>query len=390
MTDTIVITPATDVVEILTPGLPGPPGPPGPQGPGGVQGPTGPAGPVGPVGPQGPPGGFVIAAVVKDTTYLPCPPDPSQAGQVWLVGPMAGGTYQVWYWDQAITTGNGWQELDVASGPQGPQGPAGNAGIAGQQGAIGPTGPQGPPGTQGPSGGMADLIAPQWQDISGLIQSPWQEVPGSRLLFMQDAWGRCQLRGELFLPGSNPQDQSVMLNVPTGTAPSDITTVMCAEDVIPARSYRVDVGKDGTVSLRFPAMNTTGLIFLDAVTWIAAAAAPPTPPTPGEITALPQTVNLSLYAGDDFYMNLTVTNPDGSPADLSQATVLAQIRSAANLVLATFSSNVVGNVIELHLTSGASAGLPASGVWDCQITTPLAGVTTLAGGTVSVTPQVSQ
>jgi len=239
---------------------------------------------------------------------------------------------------------------------------------------------------------MAELIPPQWQDISVLLQSPWKVVSGSSMLFMQDAWGRCQLRGEIYLPNGNPQDRSVMLNLPTGTAPSQTTTVMCAEDVIPARSYRVDVGIDGTVTLRFPAMNTTGLIFLDAATWIAAAATPPTPPTPGEISALPQTVNLSLYAGDDFYMNLTVTNPDGSPSDLSGAVVLAQIKAAPNnpTVLATFSSTIVANVIELHLSSASSAALPATCVWDCQITTPAAGVTTLAGGTVTVTSQVSQ
>jgi len=78
---------ATDVIEILVPALPGPPGPPGPQGQGGLQGPTGPAGPTGPLGLQGPPGGFTIAAVVPDTTYLPAVPDASQAGMVWLVGP---------------------------------------------------------------------------------------------------------------------------------------------------------------------------------------------------------------------------------------------------------------------------------------------------------------
>jgi hypothetical protein len=145
MSDVTINSPAPDVIEILTPGLPGPPGPPGPAGAEGFQGISGVAGPVGPVGPQGPPGGFVVAAVVPDNTYLPNTPTEAQAGMVWLVGTSSYIVY--WYNTQA-----GWQILNMAAGPQGPPGPAGNTGQTGSQGVRGPAGGSGPTGQQGPPG----------------------------------------------------------------------------------------------------------------------------------------------------------------------------------------------------------------------------------------------
>jgi hypothetical protein len=261
-----IVTPSEDVIEILASGMPGPPGPAGPQGPGGVQGSVGPPGPVGPSGPQGPPGGFVIAAVVPNPSYLPAKPTAAQTGMVWLVGTTS---YVVYWWN-----GTAWQTLNMSAGPQGPSGPAGPTGAQGPQGAVGPTGAQGPVGPTGASGGMAQLVAPQWQDASALLQSPWKAVPGSSISSQLDAWGRCQLRGEVYLPGGNPQDGAVILQCPSGTKPSHTATVVAAEDVIPARFYRLDIGGDGFVRLRFPSPQTTGQVFLDSVSWITAAAAP--------------------------------------------------------------------------------------------------------------------
>src|SRR6059036_3254727 len=89
---------------------------------------------------------------------------------------------------------------------------------------------------------------------------------------------------------------------------------------------------------------------------------------PGPIVALPTVIDLELYAGDDFYLDLTVTNPDGTAADLTTAVASAQIRAAANAAdpMATFAATITGNVIHLHLTAAAAASL-VSGVWDCQI-----------------------
>ena len=261
---TLVTTPTQDVIEILTPGLPGPAGPPGPIGPGGVQGPNGPTGPPGPNGPQGPPGGFVIAAVVPDTSYLPATPTAAQAGMVWLVGTTS---YVVWYYSAPAS---GWLTLNIASGPQGPPGSMGPTGNIGGQGVAGPQGPQGPLGPQGAPGGMSDLVQPGWVDASMYLASPWQVVPGSGVFSVTDAWGRCSLMGEIYFPGGNPGDGVPIMACPPSTTPQfqNITT-LAVEDVIPARVYRVDIRTDGNIYLRFPALNTTGQLFLDSITWMA-------------------------------------------------------------------------------------------------------------------------
>jgi hypothetical protein len=109
------------------------------------------------------------------------------------------------------------------------------------------------------------------------------------------------------------------------------------------------------------------------------------------LVSTPECVNLALYRGDDFYIDITVTYQDsGDPADLSNALATAMIRARAGdqrAPLASFAATIEGNVIHLHLTSTASAGLPTSAVWDCQIATP--DVTTLVAGTITTTPDVT-
>lgn len=258
MSSPIITSPAPDVIEILTPGLPGPSGPPGPQGPGGVQGPTGPAGPVGAPGVPGPPGGFVITGVVPDPGQLPASPTP---GEVWLVGTSS---YVVYYFDSI----SGWMTLNIATGPQGPAGPAGPTGTSGSQGIQGPTGAQGPVGPAGPTGSMNDLVAPVWHDGSSLLVTPWAELAGSKVNYLTDAWGRCQLSGEVYYQGGNPPNSSIVMACPPGTTPTQTLTVIAVEDVIPARFYRLDIGTDGNIRLRFPLSNTTGQLFLDSVSWM--------------------------------------------------------------------------------------------------------------------------
>jgi hypothetical protein len=262
MSDITVTGPTTEVIEISVPGMPGPPGQPGPQGPGGVQGPTGPAGPSGPVGPQGPPGGFVIADTVTDVSYLPAAPTAAQEGMVWLVGTTS---YVVYWWN-----GTAWQTLSMAAGPQGPPGPIGPIGSAGTQGATGPTGAQGPVGPAGIDGGMGQLIQPTWVDGTSLLTSPWQPVAGSTVQYIIDPWGRCSLWGEVFYPGGNPPDDSAIMQIPPGMTPTiQDVTLPVMEDTNPARVYRVDVRTTGNIVLRFPALNTTGKLFLDSITWMA-------------------------------------------------------------------------------------------------------------------------
>lgn len=112
---------------------------------------------------------------------------------------------------------------------------------------------------------------------------------------------------------------------------------------------------------------------------------------PTTITAGPQVVNLVLYQGDDFYLDLTVTDSLDQPVDLTDATATAQIRASAGAAdppEATFTATTETNVIRLHLPANESAKLHGSAVWDCQIATP--DITTLVAGTVAVTQQVTE
>lgn len=126
------------------------------------------------------------------------------------------------------------------------------------------------------------------------------------------------------------------------------------------------------------------------ITPVAAAAAPRVATQPLQtVTALPAPVNLEIYKGDDFYLDVTVTNPDGSDADLSAVTPAAQIRPQPNsaTILATFDLTVDGNVIHLHLPHGESHNLIPRCAWDVQITG--GDITTLAAGTVTVSGEVT-
>lgn len=108
------------------------------------------------------------------------------------------------------------------------------------------------------------------------------------------------------------------------------------------------------------------------------------------ITALPRTVNLRLYAGDDFAIDLTITDADGDPADLEGTEPAAEVRATADAqtVAAVFVVAVEGNVVRLRLPSAVTAELPWRGVWDCRL---FGGrVITLVSGTVSVTPAVTR
>jgi hypothetical protein len=116
--------------------------------------------------------------------------------------------------------------------------------------------------------------------------------------------------------------------------------------------------------------------------------------SPQTVSALPATVNLALYQGDDMYLDLTVTDPDGSAADLTGATPKAEIRTApsSDVVAAEFViTGVSANTIHLHLPHAASAALGAGEMaWDCQLTRSSGDITTLAAGRVSVTGEVTR
>jgi hypothetical protein len=115
---------------------------------------------------------------------------------------------------------------------------------------------------------MDQLVPPVWQDGGSLLLAPWRNVPGSSTTYLIDAWGRCQLHGEVYYPNTDPPDATPIMMCPLGTTPTQDYTQVAVEDCEPARMYRVDIRTDGRIYLRYPALNTTGQLFLDNISWI--------------------------------------------------------------------------------------------------------------------------
>lgn len=114
-----------------------------------------------------------------------------------------------------------------------------------------------------------------------------------------------------------------------------------------------------------------------------------------QVGSLPAGVDLLLYAGDDFWMRLYVTDDDEQPVDFTGVTVNAEIRDAvgpAGQLLAEFITEVAadGTHILLQLLSVDTAALPAVAFWDVETVDTDGTVTTLAFGRVKTTAQVTQ
>ena len=123
---------------------------------------------------------------------------------------------------------------------------------------------------------------------------------------------------------------------------------------------------------------------------------PPPAPTPmaaNTVANIPGSADLDLYQGDDLYFTVTVTNPDGSAANLTGATAASTIRPGPDnpTVIAAFTCTISTNVITLHLPNAQSALLtPTAAVWDLQITTSIGEIYTLLFGNVNTVLQVTQ
>jgi len=117
------------------------------------------------------------------------------------------------------------------------------------------------------------------------------------------------------------------------------------------------------------------------------------PGEPVTISQLPAVVNVELYAGDSLEMSVAVTDADGYPFDLDGWTARSQIRETpeSGTVEAELTATVdqATATITLFLTAADSAGLPRQAVWDVEISRDPV-VTTLAAGTVTVTPEVTR
>ena len=114
---------------------------------------------------------------------------------------------------------------------------------------------------------------------------------------------------------------------------------------------------------------------------------------PVNVVTVPLTVNLDVYQGDDFYLDLTVQDSLGNPIGLSGWTVQSTVRPAPGAkVVATFTGTVdtVNNtVIHLHLPHVEAQNLQRKGVWDCQVVDLSGNVLTLVAGTVTASLEVT-
>jgi hypothetical protein len=106
----------------------------------------------------------------------------------------------------------------------------------------------------------------------------------------------------------------------------------------------------------------------------------------------PTVIDLNLYRGDDTFLSVTVTEADGSAADLAGATPKSQIRESfdAETAVAELAATITGNTVNLHLQHADAALLPAVAVWDLQLTWSDTTITTIAMGTVKVIGEVTR
>jgi hypothetical protein len=114
------------------------------------------------------------------------------------------------------------------------------------------------------------------------------------------------------------------------------------------------------------------------------------------INAVPQTLDLNLYAGDDFSLTLTITDESGAPYNLSGA-MNAQVRKGHALELvatpAVNSVNPPSGVVYLYLSAVQTTALGEGGgrhSWDLQHTDTNGLVTTICKGGVSTALDITQ
>jgi hypothetical protein len=112
-----------------------------------------------------------------------------------------------------------------------------------------------------------------------------------------------------------------------------------------------------------------------------------------EVVTGPQTVNLTVYQGDDFFLYLTVTDLNNNPVPMVGWTAAAQVRAAPGTpVVATFTASIdvtVTNRVNLRLPHLEAVKLPRKARWDCQVIDPNGVVTTLVAGSVEGTQEIT-
>ncbi len=115
-------------------------------------------------------------------------------------------------------------------------------------------------------------------------------------------------------------------------------------------------------------------------------------------------VDLLIRQGATFDAQVTLTNPDGTPVDLTGATLRAQIRRKAldTALLVAFTITVidaVGGIFTFGLTASQTAALPAAedpagiasrAVWDMELQDAAGRVTPVYWGTVTIHREVTR
>jgi hypothetical protein len=112
---------------------------------------------------------------------------------------------------------------------------------------------------------------------------------------------------------------------------------------------------------------------------------------------MPGDFPLELYRGDSYHWVFTLWSDEAKtiPTDLTGMTAKAEIREATGgtnitALVCTIPSTAPHNVVDAKLSAASCADLPASGVWDLQLTTTSSGeVATVLAGKVTVTPDVT-
>lgn len=104
--------------------------------------------------------------------------------------------------------------------------------------------------------------------------------------------------------------------------------------------------------------------------------------------------DLELVQGDTASWTVTVTNEDGTPADISTYTAQAQIRRAVadadEVVVADMTTLVESPAVVLALTSAQTTPMSGFYVWDLQLTGSEGEIITIMAGRVKVTAEVTR
>ena len=109
---------------------------------------------------------------------------------------------------------------------------------------------------------------------------------------------------------------------------------------------------------------------------------------------MPGHANLEIMQGDTYTLGVQVRNSNGTPADITGYTAIAQIRRASagadSVVAAEFTCAVTSPLVNISLTPAQTVTLAGQYVWDLEITSPTDVVTTILAGRVRVMAEVSR